>query len=104
MTTYTNPLTTMALAPTTTQQSGNGSSGQGGTWFEAMARAWGEALDKQAATIQQESDQLNTQGTDTPAAITELTAQSLKMGFMSNSSHSAIQSVGDALSTMARKG
>jgi FMN phosphatase YigB (HAD superfamily) len=99
----TNPLTQMALAPTTTQQStGNGS--KSGTWFEAMARAWGEALDKQAATIQEQSDQLSNNGTDTPAAITELTAQSLKMGFLSNSSHSAIQSVGDALSTMARKG
>lgn len=102
MSNYVNPLAQMALAPTTTQQSG-GSNGKGGTWFEAMARAWGEALDKQAATIQQQSDQLSTQGTDTPAAITELTAQSLKMGFLSNSSHSAISSVGEALSTMARK-
>jgi len=102
MSNYVNPLTQMALAPTTTQQQSS-SNGKGGTWFEAMARAWGEALDKQAATIQQESDALSNQGTDTPAAVTELTAQSLKMGFLSNSSHSAISSVGEALSTMARK-
>lgn len=100
MSNYVNPLAQMALAPTTTQQ---GSTSKNGTWFEAMARAWGEALDKQAATIQQQSDQLSNQGSDTPAAITELTAQSLKMGFLSNSSHSAISSVGEALSTMARK-
>jgi len=103
MSNYLSPLTQMALAPTTTQQSGSGN-GKGGTWFEAMARAWGEALDKQANTIQEQSDQLSNQGTDTPAAITELTAQSLKMGFLSNSSHSSISSVGEALSTMARKG
>jgi hypothetical protein len=101
MSNYINPLAQMALAPNTTQQSG-GSNGKAGTWFEAMARAWGEALDKQATTIEQQSDALNN-GNDTPAAITELTAQSLKMGFLSNSSHSAISSVAEALNTMARK-
>jgi len=103
MTSYTNPLTQMALVPATTQQTST-TNGKGSTWFEAMARAWGEALDKQAATIQEQSDQLSNNGSDMPSAITELTAQAQKMGFLSNSSHSAIQSVGDALSTMARKG
>lgn len=102
MSNYVNPLTQMALASNTTTQQGS-NNGKGGTWFEAMARAWGEALDNQANIIQQESDQLNNQGTDMPSAITELTAQSQKMGFLSNSSHSAISSVGEALSTMARK-
>ncbi|MFI4929563.1 MAG: hypothetical protein ACHP83_04945 [Burkholderiales bacterium] len=102
MSSYTNPLTQMALVPTTSQQT-SGTNSKGGTWFEAMARAWGDALDNQANIIQQESDQLNNQGTDMPSAITELTAQSQKMGFLSNSSHSAISSVGEALSTMARK-
>jgi hypothetical protein len=101
MSNYVNPLIQMAMAPATTQQNG-GSNGKGGTWFEAMARAWGEALDKQANTIQEQSDVLSA-GNDTPAVITELSAQSLKMGFLSNSSHSAISSVGEALSTMARK-
>ena len=95
-----NALTQLALAPTTTQMQGSAS--KNGTWFEAMARAWGEALDKQAATIQEQSEALGT-GIDTPAAITELSAQSLKMGFLSNSSHTSISSVGEALSTMARK-
>ncbi|MGE0803876.1 MAG: hypothetical protein AB7G13_02550 [Lautropia sp.] len=95
-----NPLAAMALAPTTTSQYGGRD--KGGTWFEAMAKAWGQALDKQADTIQQQSDALSG-GNDTPSAITELTAQSLKMGFLSNSSHSAISAVGEALNTMARK-
>ena len=91
-----NQLSMVAAAPMTQQKP------QGGTWFEAMASAWGQALDKQASIIEQQSDAVSA-GNDTPAAITELTAQSLKMGFLSNSSHSAISSVGSALETMARK-
>jgi len=80
-----------------------GSTGSGdGSWFEAMADAWGKALDQQASTIEEKSAALDNGG-DTPAAITELTAMSLKMTFLSNSSHTAISSVGSALETMARK-
>jgi len=100
MTTYVNPLAAIAAAPLTSQQPTTSKGGS--SFFEAMARAWGEALDKQADTIQQQSDAISG-GNDTPQAITELTAQSLKMGFLSNSSHSSISSVGEALSTMARK-
>ncbi len=38
-----------------------------------------------------------------PSSITQLTAESLKMGFMSSSSHTSLTSVGSALETMARK-
>jgi hypothetical protein len=98
MSNYVNPLAQIAAAPMTQQKDAK----KGGTWFEAMAQAWGQALDKQADIIQQQSDVISG-GNDTPAAITELSAQSLKMGFLSNSSHSSISSVGDALNTMARK-
>lgn len=74
-----------------------------GSWFEAMAEAWGKALDKQAANIETQSAQLGDQGVDTPAAVTKLTAESLKMSFLSNSSHTALSSVGTSLETMARK-
>lgn len=76
--------------------------GKGGM-FEALAQAWAQALDKQAATIQEKSDAINTAGNDTPSAITELTAESLRMSFLSNSSHTSISTVGQALETMARK-
>jgi len=79
-----------------------GSTGSGGSWFESMADAWGKALDKQATTIEEKSASLDNGG-DNPSAITELTAMSLKMTFLSNSSHTAISSVGSALETMARK-
>lgn len=94
-----NPLTTLAAAPMASQLKDKSSPS---SWFEAMAQAWGQALDKQADTIQQQSDAISG-GNDTPSAVSELTAQSMKMGFLSNSSHSSISAVSDALSTMARK-
>ena len=93
-----NQLSMIAATPMTQQKDTKGS----GTWFEAMANAWGQALDKQANVIEQQSDAISG-GNDTPAAITELSAQSLKMSFLANSSHSSISSVGQALETMARK-
>jgi hypothetical protein len=93
---YVNPLSLVAATPMTNQKK------EGGTWFEAMAQAWGQTLDAQADRIQQQSDVVSG-GDDTPGAITELTAQSLKMTFLSNSSHTSISTVGQALETMARK-
>lgn len=94
-----NQLSVIAATPLTTQSKDSKGSG---TWFEAMANAWGQALDKQANVIEQQSDAISG-GDDTPAAITELSAQSLKMSFLASSSHSSISSVGQALETMARK-
>jgi hypothetical protein len=96
MSNYTNPLVVMATMPTSTQKTGDG------TWFEAMAQAWGQTLDAQANRITQQSD-LIAGGNDTPSALTELQTQSLKMGFVSQASHTSISSVGSALETMARK-
>ena len=93
-------LNTLAAAPV------NGSTGGkttgGGSWFEAMADAWGKALDKQAGDIETASTAMNNGG-DTPSAVTELTAMSLKMSFLASSSHTAVSTVGSALETMARK-
>lgn len=99
MSNYTNPLSLMAATPMASQQKKSGSDG---TWFEAMADAWGRTLDAQADRITQQSDVIAA-GNDTPAALTELTTQSLKMGFMAQGSHTSISSVGSALETMARK-
>lgn len=72
------------------------------SWFEAMADAWGKALDKQANTITEMSEQL-VDGDDMPRQVSLLTAESLRMQFLSNSSHTAITAVGSSLETMARK-
>ena len=74
-----------------------------GSWYEAMADAWGEALDRQADKIVAISDELNTSGIDTPSKAHELTAESLRMGFVANASHTSLTSVASALETMARK-
>lgn len=93
-------LNTLATAPTSTTRSQSGTGG--GSWFEAMADAWGQALDKQAGDIETKSAAVGAGG-DKPADVTELTAMSLKMSFLASSSHTAISTVGSALETMARK-
>jgi hypothetical protein len=94
-----NPLSLMAAAPLSTAKGGTQ---QGGSWFEAMADAWGKTLDNQATRIEDQSADIGA-GNDRPEAITALTAETLKMSFLSNSSHTALTSVGSALETMARK-
>lgn len=71
-------------------------------WFEAMADAWGDALNDQADRIVQQSERV-ADGLNSPSEITALTAESLRMSFISNSSHTALTSVGTALETLARK-
>ena len=97
---YASQLSTLAAAPSVGQNTST--NGKGSTWYEAFAAAWGQALDQQANVIQQDSNDLSG-GNDTPSAITTLTAESLKMSFLANSSQSSISAVGQGLETMARK-
>lgn len=98
MSNYVNPLAVITAAPALPQKpAGKGS------FFEAMARAWGEALDKQAATIEAQSQQVSG-GNDTPSAVVELSAQAMKMQFLSNSAQTSNSAVGQALETLGRKG
>lgn len=73
-------------------------------WFEAFANAWGSALDNQAAKIEVQAANVSEGGMDKPSDITKLTAESMRMSFMANSSHTSLDSVSKALETMARKG
>lgn len=93
-----------ALAATPLTGNRMGRNDGAGTWFEALSNAWGATLDNQAARIEQMSDAVGNVGQDNPSQITKLTAESLRMSFMANSSSSSIDSVGKALETMARKG
>ena len=94
-------LQALAGSPASTYKSDNKT--EGGSWYEAMATAWGQTLDNQANTIETMSNSLGNGG-DSPSQITKLTAESMRMGFMSNSSASSLDAVGKALETMARKG
>lgn len=89
------------LIPNNTSAGRGGRAGEG-SWFEVMADAWGQALDNQANDIVTRSESLTT-GNESPREITLLTAESLRMQFLSNSSHTALTSMGTALETMARK-
>ena len=90
-----SPLSVLATSPLTGSQRPGGKSS---SWYEAMAEAWGKTLNE----IEVASDQLD-EGNDRPEHITRMTALAQQMGFMSNSAHTSLQSVGTALETMARK-
>ncbi|QTD45500.1 hypothetical protein [Ottowia testudinis] len=94
-----NPLAMMAVSSMPNAQGKNGKSA---SWYEVMAEAWGKTLNAKATEIETAADEL-AGGNDKPAHITKMTALAQQMGFMSNSAHTSLQSVGTALETMARK-
>lgn len=95
-------LDVMALGATPSPSSGKGRSGGAGSWFEAVAEAWGSTLDNQAQRISDMSDQIG-DGNEQPSQIAKLSAESMRMSFMSNSENSSMSAIGQSLETMARK-
>ena len=93
-----NPLSLMATSATQGTDKN-----KSGTWYQAMAQAWGETLDRQADTLQGLSNQIGEGGKDNPSTLTQMSAEALKMGFLSQSSHTTLSSTGEALKTMAQK-
>jgi hypothetical protein len=79
-------------------------SGAGGSegWFEALARAWGAALDSQAQQVTDLANQIGG-GAEQPSQVAELTAQSERLNFLANSEATSVNAVGQALETVARK-
>lgn len=73
------------------------------SWYEAMAQAWGQALNNQAQVITQLSSQIGSGGSDQPAQITQLTAESMRFSFMATNASTATTSVGDGLESLGRK-
>ena len=73
------------------------------SWYEAMAKAWGDTLDQQAEVISELSDTIGQDGGDQPSTIVQLTAESLRMQFLSNNAATANNSVGQALESLGRK-
>ncbi|MGV8931825.1 MAG: hypothetical protein ACOH1R_06890 [Luteimonas sp.] len=77
-------------------------SGGGSSWYEAMSKAWGQTLDAQASKITTLSDEIGS-GADQPSNMVKLTAESLKMQFMSNNAATSQNSVGQALETLGKR-
>ena len=73
------------------------------SWYEAMAQAWGQALNNQAQVITQLSNEVGSGGNDQPAQITQLTAESMRFSFMATNASTATTSVGDGLESLGRK-
>jgi hypothetical protein len=101
----TTPVTSgLGMMAATPNLGGSSSDKDGeGNWFEALSKAWGKTLDSEASRISAMSDNLSA-GNENPSDITKLTAESMRMSFLSQSSSSSIDSVGKSLETMARKG
>ncbi len=95
-------IATNTVAGSTGSNRSSGSDRTNASWFEVMAEAWGKALDDQANRIIDTADLLN-DGLENPSVVNRLQAESLRMQFLSNASHTAITSVGSALETIARK-
>jgi hypothetical protein len=123
--------TVMTQNMATTGFNGGKAKGQGSggseSWFEALADAWGSAMDKQADKITALSNMLqgsdspaapgttgaapdgknltgNTGGSDQPSVMVKLSAESMKMSFMANAENTSMSSTSQALETMAKKG
>ncbi len=73
-----------------------------GSWYEAMSKAWGSVLDGQAEKITTMADAIGA-GQDNPSSVALLTAESLKMQFLSSNAATSTNSVGQALESIARK-
>src|SRR3546814_7856662 len=78
------------------------SSTDSGSWYEAMSKAWGQTLDAQASQITSLSDVIGSGG-DQPSNMVKLTAESLKMQFLSNTAATSQNSVGQALETLGTR-
>jgi hypothetical protein len=81
----------------------NVSAGDSQSWYEAMARAWGQALNQQAQVITELSNQVNNAGQDQPSTITQLTAESMRFSYLATNASTATTSVGQGLQQLGRK-
>lgn len=78
--------------------SGSSGGGDGASWFEAIANALGNALNKQADKIKALSSTItDANASDKPKTMTDLNAASQKMAFMTQSATEVIQTIGKAL-------
>ncbi|WP_024891896.1 hypothetical protein [Luteimonas huabeiensis] len=83
------------------RSSGGGGAGSS-SWYAAMARAWGNTLDGQAAKIMNMSDQIGA-GANEPSNLLQLTTMSHEMSFMANNASTSQNSVGQALETLGKR-
>ena len=76
------------------------SSGKGGSWLKAIAEVIGKRLDSAAAKIKSDSDSLNW---ESPKASSDFQAETQEFNLLMNTLTNAIKTMGEALTTAARK-
>ncbi|MCD9032378.1 hypothetical protein LDO32_11645 [Luteimonas sp. Y-2-2-4F] len=92
-----------AMDNTNTSRAGRGGGGgNSSSWYAAMAQAWGNTLNAQAAKITNMSDQISA-GSNEPSQMIQLTAMSHEMSFMANNASTSQNSVGQALETLGKR-
>lgn len=79
------------------------SSSSSNSWFESMARAWGQRLDAQATKITQLSDSIGSSGNDQPSNMVALTAESLRMQFLSQNASTSTNATAQALEAISKR-
>lgn len=79
------------------------SSSSSNSWFEAMARAWGQRLDAQASRITELSDAIGSSGNDQPSNMVALTAESLRMQFLSQNASTSTNATAQALEAISKR-
>jgi hypothetical protein len=68
-----------------------------------MSRAWGSRLDAQASRITELSDAIGSSGNDQPSNMVALTAESLRMQFLSQNAATSQNSVAQALESLSKR-
>lgn len=95
-----------AVGASTANSSGTrsgSSSSSSNSWFESMARAWGQRLDAQASRITELSDSIGSSGNDNPSNMVALTAESLRMQFLSQNASTSTNATAQALEAISKR-
>jgi hypothetical protein len=69
----------------------------------SSSRAWGSRLDAQASRITELSDAIGSSGNDQPSNMVALTAESLRMQFLSQNAATSQNSVAQALESLSKR-
>ena len=93
---------TFANGPGANNGRGSVSSSTGNSWYEAMSRAWGSALDGQAAQITEMSSAIPPGG-DPPSNTVQLPAATPTRPSMSHNAATSQNATGQALETLGKR-
>jgi hypothetical protein len=86
----------------TQKPSPSGASDNTQSWYSAVSRAWGRALDSQAERVVKMSNAL-AHGDPSIGEVMQVTAEAQLVGVLSSSASTVNNSIGEALQTLGRK-